>query len=113
MASPGALTVDFSDLVVNMSNGGPAITMSAILPTSGGANIDGAVIDRRCCPGGSAFLTAQNHGPNQLVNVAVTDVRVQLSSSDNASQAVVECNPALSDNARSNDVAVSNIACGR
>ena len=46
-----------------MSNGGAAFAFSAIEPESGGVVVDGAHVDRTCCPGGDSFLSALNNGP--------------------------------------------------
>jgi hypothetical protein len=109
--APNSLTVSFTNLTVNMSRGSAAIAVSAILPVSGGVSVNGAVINRQCCPGGGPFLTADNSGAKQMVDVHVSDVRVNLASSDNKSQAATACNYTLSANAASNDVSVSNVTC--
>eukprot|EP01052_Picozoa_sp_SAG31_P051470 SAG31_NODE_12231_length_957_cov_1.139860_2_plen_208_part_01 len=108
---PEMLEIGFSDLAVNMSNAGPAITVSAILPDSGGVSVNGAVINRQCCPGGNPFLSARNSGNNQLKDVSVWDVTVHPSPNDTQAQAKVECNATLSSNAASNRVIVSSATC--
>jgi 2,5-diketo-D-gluconate reductase A len=110
--TPTALTVEFTDLTVNMSSKGPAMTVSAVEPRSGGVSATGVVINRQCCAGGGPFLVAKDNGKNQLVNVAVRDVRVALSSNDNKSQAAVECSSSLASDAAQNGVTVTNVTCG-
>lgn len=106
-----SLVVTFTNLTVNMTNGGPAISVSAILPTSGGVVVDGATINRQCCVGGSPFLTAKDSGANQLVNVNVRNVTVRLNISDSKAQGTTACSATLSADATSNGVTVSNVSC--
>lgn len=105
------LSVGFNGLTVNMSNGGPAMAISAIFPVSGGVSVSGAVINRECCPAGENFLFACNNGQNQLVDVTVQGVRVYVNASDTESQAATECNATLSANATSNNVTLSPVLC--
>jgi hypothetical protein len=109
--NPGSFGVRFTNLTVNMSNAGPAIAVSATLPTSGGVSVDGATINRQCCVGGAPFLTATNSGANQLVNVDVRDVSVHLNNNDTHQQAAIACNATLFATASSSNVTVSNVTC--
>ena len=109
--NPGSFGVRFTNLTVNMSSNGPAVAVSATLPTSGGVSVDGATINRQCCVGGAPFLTATNSGANQLVNVDVRDVSVRLNSNDTQEQAATACNATRSATASSNNVTVSNVTC--
>jgi hypothetical protein len=116
---PCQLTVAFRNLTVNMSNGGSAIALSAIEPTSGGVVIDGAHIDRTCCPGGSPFsstspyLAIGNNGPNKIFNVSVQNVTVEVSAQDSSMQAENECSAELPATATSQGIFVSDVVCGR
>jgi len=110
-ANEGSFDVSFTNLTVNMSNGGPAIAISATFPTSGGVSMDGVTINRQCCVGGSPFLTAKNSGVNQLVNVGVRNVSVRLNNNDTQQQAKIACNATLSTNASSSNVTVSDVTC--
>ena len=110
-AGDGQITVGFSNLTISTDDTGPAITAGAIHPASGGITVDGAVIDRTCCPGGVPFLSAQNSGANQIIDVSVSDVEVRFSAKDNASQAATECSCGISANAMQNGVTCSRVSC--
>ena len=107
----GSFGVRFTNLTLNMSSDGPAIAVTAPLPTSGGVSIKGATINRQCCGGGAPFLSAKSSGANQLGNVEVRDVTVRLNSNDTQQQAAIACNATLSTDARSSNVTVSNVTC--
>ena len=106
-----ALHAKFSNLTIHMIKGGPAVTISAVAPTSGGVTIDGVVVDRQCCPGGGAFLSAQDSGENKVISVSVSDAQVLVNSTDDAATAAAECNATVSADAANNGVAVSPVTC--
>ena len=108
-----ALQANFDNLTINMTRGGPAIAISAVAPSSGGVNIRGVTVNRQCCPGGGAFLTAEDNGQNKLFAVSVSDARVIVNSSDDAAAAAAECNATISADAASNNVVVSAVTCVR
>lgn len=108
-----ALQANFDNLIINTTHGGPAIAISAVAPSSGGVKIRGLTVNRQCCPGGGAFLTAQDNGQNKLFSVSVSDARVIVNSSDDAAAAAAECNATISADAASNHVVVSPVTCVR
>ena len=110
---PSQLTVAFRNLSVTMSNGAEAIAISAIEPASGGVVVDGARIDRTCCPAGDPFLSAVNNGPNKVYNVSVRNVTVRVSAQDNATQAANECSADLPATPASQGIVVTDAVCAR
>jgi hypothetical protein len=105
------MLVSFTELTVNMSNGGEAMAISAIEPESGGVSVDGAMIGRTCCPGGDPFLSAKNDGAHKLLNVTVHNVTVEVSAQDNQTQAANECSVGIPASAADQRIVISDVVC--